>query len=166
MSKRKGQRKKRARALKAGLPVLNPNTHADAGGIDIGSTELVAAVPPDRDAAPVRTFTAFTSGVYAVRDWLLACGIKTVAIESTGNYWITVYDVLEEAGIDVWLVNARAVKGVPGKKTDVCDAQWLQQLHAAGCSRNRTARKRRSSRCVTSCGTAPTSSRRPASKCS
>jgi transposase len=132
MSKRKRQSKKRARACKAGQPGLNPNTHADAGGIDIGSTEVVAAVPADRDAQPVRTFTAFTSGVHALRDWLLACGIKTVAIESTGNYWITVYDVLEEAGIDVWLVNARAVKGVPGKKTDVCDAQWLQQLHAAG----------------------------------
>src|SRR4051794_8562799 len=97
MSKRKCTRKKRARALKAGQPVLNPNTHADAGGIDIGSTEVVAAVPAERDATPVRTFSAFTSGVLALRDWLLACGIKTVAVESTGNYWITVYDVLEEA---------------------------------------------------------------------
>jgi transposase len=132
MSKRKRQSRKRARAVEAGQPVLNHATHLDAAGIDIGSTELVAALPPDRDAQPVRTFSAFTSGVHALRDWLLEHGIKTVAIESTGNYWITVYDVLAEAGIDVWLVNARAVKGVPGKKTDVCDAQWLQQLHAAG----------------------------------
>ena len=80
----------------------------------------------------VRSFTSFTSGVYALRDWLLAARIKTVAIESTGNYWITTYAVLEDAGIEVYLVNARHVKGVPGKKSDVQDAQWLQQLHAAG----------------------------------
>ena len=132
MSKRKRQQTKRARAATAATATLNPNTHADAAGIDIGSAELVAAVPPGRCDTPVRTFSAFTSGVHALRDWLLENSIRTVAIESTGNYWITVYDVLEEAGIDVWLVNARAVKGVPGKKTDVCDAQWLQQLHAAG----------------------------------
>lgn len=80
----------------------------------------------------VRTFSSFTGGVHELRDWLLACGVKTVAMESTGNYWVTSYDVLERAGIEVFLVNARHVKGVPGKKTDVCDAQWLQQLHAAG----------------------------------
>ena len=72
------------------------------------------------------------SEVEALRDWLLECKIATVAIESTGNYWITCYSMLEDAGIDVCLVNARHVKGVPGKKTDVCDAQWLQQLHSAG----------------------------------
>jgi transposase len=131
MSKRKRQQSKRARARQAG-PILNPQTHPDAAGIDIGSMELVAALPPERSPQPVRTFSAFTSGVHALRDWLLEHNIKTVAIESTGNYWITVYDALQEAGLEVWLVNARAVKGVPGKKTDVCDAQWLQQLHAAG----------------------------------
>lgn len=90
------------------------------------------AVPPNRGEEPVHTYTTFTSGVQALRDWLLECGIKTVAKESIGNYWITLYDVLTEAGIEVYLVNARHVKGVPGKKTDVCDAQWLQQLHTAG----------------------------------
>ena len=112
--------------------LLDPLTHPDAAGIDIGAEEFVAAVPPGRCAEPVRTFTSFTSGVEALRDWLLECRITTAAIESTGNYWITLYDTLTAAGIDVYLVNARHVKGVPGKKTDVQDAQWLQQLHAAG----------------------------------
>ncbi len=111
---------------------LNTQTHPDAAGIDVGSEEFVAAVPVDRCDKAVRTFRTFTSGVHALRDWFLECGIKTAAMESTGNYWITLYDVLTAAGIEVYLVNARHVKGVPGKKTDVCDAQWLQQLHAAG----------------------------------
>lgn len=112
---------------------INSKLHPDAGGIDVSAEELVVAIAPGRDAAGcVRTFRTFTSGVEAMRDWLLTHRIKTVAMESTGNYWITSYDVLEAAGIEVFLVNARHVKGVPGKKTDVCDAQWLQQLHTAG----------------------------------
>jgi transposase len=111
---------------------INTQTHPDAAGIDVGAEEFVVAVPPDRSTEPVRTFRTFTSGVEALRDWLKECGIRTVALESTGNYWITLYDVLTEAGLDVYLVNARHVKGVPGRKTDVCDAQWLAQLHAAG----------------------------------
>lgn len=106
--------------------------HPDAAGIDVGSGEFVVAVPADRCDQPVRTFTTFTSGVEAVCTWLLECGIATAAMESTGNYWITLYDTLTRAGIEVYLVNARHVKGVPGKKTDVCDARWLQQLHASG----------------------------------
>jgi transposase len=112
---------------------INTMTHPDAAGIDVGAQEFVVAVPLGRGGeASVRTFTTFTSGVEAVRDWLRESGIKTAAMESTGNYWITLYDTLVQAGIEVYLVNARHVKGVPGKKTDVCDAQWLQQLHAAG----------------------------------
>jgi transposase len=112
---------------------IDPQRHPHAAGIDIGARELVAAVPPQSTTGPaVRTFTSFTADVEALRDWLLACGIKTVAMESTGNYWITAYDLLEAAGIEVYLVNARHVKGVPGRKTDVQDAAWLQQLHAAG----------------------------------
>jgi transposase len=111
---------------------INTQTHPDAAGIDVGAEEFVVAVPPGRCKDPVRTYATFTSGVHALRDWLLECGVKTAAMESTGNYWITLYDVLTQAGINVYLVNARHVKGVPGKKTDVCDAQWLQQLHAAG----------------------------------
>ena len=123
------------RARKPGVNAqysINTQTHPDAAGIDVGAEEFVVAVPPERCEEPVRTYASFTSGVYALREWLLECGIKTAAMESTGNYWITLYDVLTQAGIDVYLVNARHVKGVPGKKTDVCDAQWLQQLHAAG----------------------------------
>ena len=112
---------------------LNLSAQPDAAGIDIGAQELVAAVPAGRcEGQSVRSFSSFTSGVEALRDWLLECKIATVALESTGNYWITCYSMLEDAGIEVWLVNARHVKGVPGKKTDVCDAQWLQQLHSAG----------------------------------
>jgi transposase len=114
-------------------PALNPNARPDAAGIDVGAKELVVALPPGRDpeGKDVRTFRSFTSGVEALRDWLLANRITTVALESTGNYWITAYDLLEAAGLEVFLVNARHVKGVSGKKTDVHDAQWLQQLHAA-----------------------------------
>ena len=111
---------------------INNQTHPDAGGIDIGASEIVAAVPPERCTEPVRTFTSFTSGLRALCDWLKECGVTTAAMESTGNYWVNCYDMLEQVGIRVFLVNAKHVKGVPGKKTDVCDAQWLQQLHAAG----------------------------------
>jgi len=125
-------RRKNTHKGKASRHLLERVQHPDAAGIDIGAEELVAAVPHERDEEPVRTFSTFTGELHALRDWLLACGIKTVALESTGNYWIATYSILEEAGIEVFLVNARHVKAVPGKKTDVCDAQWLQQLHAAG----------------------------------
>jgi transposase len=114
------------------IPAINRQHHPDAAGIDVGAEEFVAALPPGRSEQTVRTFATYTSGVEALRDWLLEHRIKTAALESTGNYWIMLYDKLTEAGIEVYLVNARHVKGVPGKKTDVCDSQWLQQLHAAG----------------------------------
>lgn len=133
MSKKTKHRRAKITAGVSTGAALNPLTHPDAAGIDVGADEFVAAVPPGRGGTQdVRTFTSFTSGVEQLRDWLLACGIRTAAIESTGNYWITLYDTLVRAGLDVYLVNARHVKGVPGKKTDVLDAQWLQQLHAAG----------------------------------
>jgi transposase len=130
-TKPKGRRKRTGQS-QAAVPAINPRHHPDAAGIDVGAQEFVAALPPGRCAPGVRTFASYTSGVEALRDWLLEHGIKTVAMESTSNYWITLYDVLVAAGLDVSLVNARHVKGVPGKKTDVGDAQWLQQLHAAG----------------------------------
>ena len=130
-SKPKGRRKKAA-PIPTDTPAINPRHHPDAAGIDVGAEEFVAALPPGRCEQTVRTFATYTSGVEALRDWLLEHGIKTAALESTGNYWIMLYDKLTEVGIDVYLVNARHVKGVPGKKTDVCDSQWLQQLHAAG----------------------------------
>jgi transposase len=132
MSQRKRQNHKRKKLAAAQTP-LGATHHPDAAGIDVGAEELVAAVPLGRSDGPsVRTFSAFTAGLHALRDWLVQCQIQTVAMESTGNYWLCACALLEDAGIEVCLVNARHVKGVPGKKTDVCDAAWLQQLHAAG----------------------------------
>jgi len=125
-------RRKKTTAKPRAAASINPRHHPDAAGIDVGAEEFVAALPPERCEQTVRTFPTYTSGVEELRDWLLEHRITTVAVESTGNYWITLYDKLTEAGIEVYLVNARHVKGVPGKKTDVCDSQWLQQLHAAG----------------------------------
>lgn len=107
-------------------------THADAAGIDMASADCVVAVPPDRDDRPIRTFLLTSDGLFALRDWLLHCKVKTVALEATGNYWVPLYDILDEAGLDVWLCNARHCKGVPGHKSDVQDAEWLRQLHTAG----------------------------------
>lgn len=107
---------------------FNPN----AAGIDIGATSLYAAVPSDRSDKPVRRFDTFTEDVLALADWLKNCGVTTAAMESTGVYWIPVFQILEDSGIEVCLVNARHVKNVPGRKTDVADCQWLQYLHAVG----------------------------------
>ena len=132
MSQRKRQNHKRKKLAAAQTP-LDTNHHPDAAGIDVGAEELVVAVPPGRGPGPwVRTFSAFTHGLHGLRDWLIECHVTTVAMESTGNYWLCPCLLIEDAGIEVCLVNARHVKAVPGKKTDVCDAAWLQQLHAAG----------------------------------
>lgn len=104
----------------------------DAAGIDIGATEMYFAVPVDRDPHPVRRFATFTEDLIAAADWLQRCGIRTVAMESTGVYWIPLFQILETRGLKVCLVNARHVKNVPGRKSDVCDCQWLQHLHSAG----------------------------------
>ncbi len=106
--------------------------HPHAAGLDIGSAEIVVAVPPDRDAEPVRIFRTFTPDLHALVAWLVACGIDTVTMESTGVFWIPIYELLEQHGIHPYLVNARHVKTVPGRKTDWNDAQWLQKLHALG----------------------------------
>jgi transposase len=106
--------------------------HPNAAGLDIGSAEIVVAVPPERDPQPVRVFRTFTPDLHALVAWLVACGIDTVAMESTGVFWIPLYELLEQAGITPYLVNARHVKTVPGRKTDWNDAQWLQKLHALG----------------------------------
>jgi transposase len=106
--------------------------HAAAAGLDVGATFHVVAVGPERDPLPVRTFRSFSGELHRLADWLHAIGITTVAMESTGVYWIPVFEILESRGFDVLLVNARHVKQVPGRKTDVNDAQWLQQLHQYG----------------------------------
>jgi len=104
----------------------------DAAGIDVGSTEMYAAVPAGRDEESVRRFSAFTADLIRLADWLKQCRIQSVAMESTGVYWIPLFQILEERGFRVCLVNARHVKNVPGRKTDVLDCQWLQYLHSVG----------------------------------
>ncbi|MEY0875007.1 IS110 family transposase [Providencia manganoxydans] len=110
------------------LPVINPN----AAGIDIGGRFHVVAVPPERCDEPVQTFKAFTGDIHNMAHWLTKCGITTIAMESTEVYWVPVYEILEEHGFEVVLSNVRDTRAVPGRKTDVRDAQWIQRLHACG----------------------------------
>lgn len=107
-------------------------THPDAAAIDIGARMHVAAVRPDRDTEPVRSFGTCTGDLQRLADWFEDCEVRTIAMESTGVYWIPAYEILEQRGFEVILVNARDAKHVPGRKTDVSDAQWLRQLHAYG----------------------------------
>lgn len=106
--------------------------HLNAAGIDVGSRSHWVAVPEDCDPHPVREFKSFTHQLIELADWLEACGITTVAMESTGVYWIPLFEILEDRGFEVLLVNALHIKGVPGRKTDVLDCQWIQQLHSFG----------------------------------
>ena len=115
-------------AKPAGLSQLNLN----AAGIDVGATSHYVAVPADRSEPPMREFEAFTADLYRLADWLTECGVETVVMESTGVYWIPLFGVLEERGFQVMLVDPRRIKNVPGRKTDVVDCQWLQQLHTYG----------------------------------
>ncbi len=110
------------------LQVINPN----AAGIDIGSRVHYVCVPQDRDKECVRKFSSFTDDLHKMADWLKKCGIKTIAMESTGVYWIPVFQILEQRGFEVYLVNAKYVKNVLGRKSDVQDSQWLQKLHSCG----------------------------------
>ncbi len=107
-------------------------THPNAAGIDIGSAAHFVAVPPDRDDEPVREFPSFTAELHRLADWLDACNVDTVAMESTGVYWIPLFELLESRGFTVLLANARSVKNVSGRKSDVLDCQWLQQLMSYG----------------------------------
>jgi transposase len=116
------------RSKPTGLPIIQPF----AAGIDIGSRFHVVAVSPDLCDEPVQTFQAFTSDLQRMADWLVATGTKTVVMESTGVYWVAAYEVLEAHGLEVILANAREARAVPGRKSDVNDAQWLQRLHACG----------------------------------
>jgi transposase len=127
MAKKK-QRAKQSSALRT--------IHSGAAGLDVGAEFHVVAVPPDRSEEPVRTFRSFTGDLHKLADWLHEVGVTTIAMESTGVYWIPVYEILESRGFEVLLVNARDVKNVPGRKTDVNDAQWLQQLHEHGLLRS------------------------------
>ena len=106
--------------------------HDHAAGIDIGSTFHVVAISPELDEQPVQTFGTFTQELHRLAEWLVEHKITTVAMESTGVYWVAVFEILQDHGIDAQLVNAREAKAVPGRKTDINDAQWLQKLHAFG----------------------------------
>lgn len=125
-----------SRAVKSIRPASKlPVVHPHAAGIDVGATEHSACVPEDAVPAaesPVRQFKAFTGDLDQLVEWLQACKVRTVAMESTGVYWIPLYQKLERAGLEVVLVNARHLKRVPGRKTDILDCQWLQQMHSYG----------------------------------
>lgn len=126
---KKNDHKIKAPKLSGELTRINP----DAAGIDIGSASHFVAVPPGRDEETVREFKSFTSDLYAITNWLKKCGIKTVAMESTGVYWIPLFEILETQGFEVLLANPRHLKNVPGRgKSDVIDCQWIQKLHSFG----------------------------------
>ena len=128
--RREMQRKIQSQDLN--LEVVHPN----AAGIDIGNEVHYVAVPPNRSSEAVRRFGCTTAELRAMADWLKQCGIQTVAMQSTGVYWIAVFDILEEAGLEVYLVNARETKNLPGRKSDVQESQWLMKLHTYGLLRN------------------------------
>ena len=133
---RKTSRQSRKRRVRASQTTsAQPTIHAHAAGIDVGAQQIYVAVPTDSvapDAPAVRCFDTFTTDLMALADWLQACRVKTVAMESTSVYWIPLYHILEERGLEVFLVNAHHAKNVPGRKSDVCDCQWLQYLHSVG----------------------------------
>src|SRR6201998_2262274 len=110
--------------------------HPHAAGIDVGNSAHFVAVRPDRDSQPVRRFECFTADLHRLADWLQNCGVKTVALQSTGVYWIPLYDILEERGFEVYLVNAQHTKNLPGRKRDVQESQWLLKLHTYGLLNN------------------------------
>lgn len=119
---------RRTSSKRSEFELLNLN----AAGLDIGAEEIYACVPSDRDPSPVRKFATYTVDLHRLADWLKSCGIEMVAMESTGIYWIPIFEILEMRGFAVSLVNARHLKHVPGRKSDVSDCEWLQQLHTYG----------------------------------
>ncbi|MGA2099007.1 MAG: transposase [Candidatus Acidiferrum sp.] len=131
---RKGKKElaRRLQSENPGLEVVHPH----AAGIDVGNGAHYAAVRPDRDSQPVRRFECFTADLYRLADWFESCGVKTVALQSTGAYWIPLYDILEERGFEVYLVNARHTKNLLGRKSDVQESQWLLKLHTYGLLNN------------------------------
>jgi len=128
MAKRVTRRKKRGRAPEERFEMVRKST----AGIDVGSREIWVSVPPQRSEEPVRMFGVMTDDLRELATWLRECRVDTVALESTGVYWVPLYEILEEQDLDVWLVNAREVKSVPGRKSDVLDCQWIRRLHTYG----------------------------------
>jgi len=130
--KEKKELTRRLQSEDPGLEVVHPH----AAGIDVGNSAHYVAVRPDRDPQPVRRFECFTADLYRLADWLKSCGVNTVAMQSTGVYWVPLYDILEERGFEVYLVNARHTKNLPGRKSDVQESQWLLKLHTYGLLNN------------------------------
>jgi transposase len=122
------RRPPKPRVAPSALERIVPN----AAGIDCGSAEHYVAVPADRDPSSVQAFPTFTADLHRLADWLTTCGVTSVAMEATGVYWIPVFEILEARGLTVLLVNARHVKNVPGRKSDVSDCEWLRDLHMMG----------------------------------
>ena len=129
------ERKELARRLQSENPGLDV-VHPHAAGIDVGNEAHYVAVRPDRDAEPVRRFECFTADLYRLAAWLKKCKVKTIVMQSTGVYWIPLYDIMEEQGFEVCLVNARHTKSLPGRKSDVQESQWLLKLHTYGLLNN------------------------------
>ena len=130
----RGNRKQRnelARRLRSDDPGLHV-VHRNAAGIDVGNSTHYVAVRPDKDREPVRRFDCYTADLHRLADWLQHCGVETIAMQSTGVYWIPLYEILEARGFEVYLVNARHTKNIPGRKTDVQESQWLLKLHTYG----------------------------------
>lgn len=132
MASKRGVRKQAGERRDERVERLLERIHLNAAGIDVGATQHWVAVPPDRAAEPVQSFGTHTADLHRLANWLSACGVDTVAMESTGVYWVPLYEILEERGFRAVLANAQHVKNVPGRKTDVLDCQWLQQLHTFG----------------------------------
>ena len=130
--KQKKEWTRRLQSENPGLEVVHPH----AAGIDVGNGSHYVAVRPDRDPEPVRRFECFTADLYRLADWLKHCGVNTVVMQSTGVYWIPIYEILEERGFHVYLVNARHTKNLPGRKSDVQESQWLLKLHTYGLLNN------------------------------
>ena len=129
------ERKEWGRRLQSedpGLEVVHPH----AAGIDVGNFAHYVAVRPDRDPEPVRRFECFTADLHRLADWLRSCGVKAVVMQSTGVYWIPIYEILEDRGFEVYLVNARHTRNLPGRKSDVQESQWLLKLHTYGLLNN------------------------------
>jgi transposase len=129
------EKKEWARRLQSNDPGLDV-IHPQAAGIDVGNASHYVAVRPDRDPEPVRQFKCFTADLHRLADWLKSCGVQTVAMQSTGVYWIPLYEILEDRGFEVYLVNARHTKNLPGRKSDVQECQWLLKLHTYGLLNN------------------------------
>lgn len=134
-SKKRAKQKNRPRNKQVDWKALDI-VHPDAAGIDIGGSEHWVAISPDRDEHPIRCFDCFTADLQELADWLIAKGVRSVALQSTGVYWIPVFEVLQQRGLEVYLVNARHTKNLPGRKSDIEECQWLLKLHTFGLLNN------------------------------